>query len=297
MPVGKYGRKPPKNAPALRLGELLSGVVPDHPSSVDYLRRFGTWNMLGNDQYGDCVAVTASNFRRLITSQAGHEVYPDMDWVIKVYKTQNPGFPGQDDGMDIQTLLEWLVNVGTPDGVRAVAFAKVDYLNEAELDAALAIFGGLWIGFNVTSANERQFDAGQPWDYVSGSPYVGGHSVFGGGYRGVTSGGDVQFVTWAQQTSFTDTCRTRQWEEAWVVIWPEHWTMEPFLTGIDQQKLADAFQAITGRSIVPPAPAPPVPPPPSPEPVPDPDPTGCLHQTLVSLEKQVAKIKRVLKLS
>ncbi len=36
---GKFGRNPPKNAPALKLASFLTGVVPEHPASVDYLNR------------------------------------------------------------------------------------------------------------------------------------------------------------------------------------------------------------------------------------------------------------------
>ena len=38
-----------------------------------------------------------------------------------LYKTQNPDFPDEDNGMDIQTCLEYLVKHGGPDGVKALA--------------------------------------------------------------------------------------------------------------------------------------------------------------------------------
>ena len=51
--------------------------------------------MLGNDQYGDCVAVTWANLRRLVTALlTGNPVYPDLAQVEALYKTQNPEFPG-----------------------------------------------------------------------------------------------------------------------------------------------------------------------------------------------------------
>ena len=63
----KFGRKPPKNAPSLLLADFLSGIIPDHPLSEDYLKKLQNWQMLGNDRYGDCVAVTWANMRRLVT--------------------------------------------------------------------------------------------------------------------------------------------------------------------------------------------------------------------------------------
>ena len=47
---GKYGRRAPKNAPALKLGPLLTGIIPAHPAAADYLAKLGGgWQMLGND--------------------------------------------------------------------------------------------------------------------------------------------------------------------------------------------------------------------------------------------------------
>lgn len=256
----KFGRRPPKNAPALRLSLLLSGQTPDHPASADYLN-LGGWQMLGNDQYGDCVAVTWANERRLLTHQAGAEHYPNLDDTLAFYKTQNPDFPQQDDGMEIQTALEYLNKTGGPDGVKAVAFAKVDHTNLDEVKAACAIFGQLWIGITVTAANETEFDHGQPWDYVARSQTEGGHSIVGGGYDSDNTGGDVKFITWATETSFTDAFWREQVDECWAVIWPEHFTAKPFLTGIDTNQLAAAYQTLTGRQLPVPVTPPPVNPP------------------------------------
>ena len=55
--------------------------------------------MLDNDQYGTCVAVTWANARRLVTTTLTPKgYYPGLDEVIALYKTQNPGFPAEDNG-------------------------------------------------------------------------------------------------------------------------------------------------------------------------------------------------------
>jgi len=274
---GKYGRRTPKRAPAIQLGPLLTGVVPDHPASADYLAVLnGGWQMLSNSTYGDCVAVTWANERRLVSTTLGTANYPPLAQVIQLYKTQNPGFPSQDQGMDIQTCLESLVVNGGPDGVKALGFAAVDYTNEAEVQAAIAIFGCLWAGFNVLQANETEFSNGQPWDYVAGSPVAGGHSVLVGGYgAGGTGalGGDEKFITWAQETSFTDAFWSHEMEECWAVIWPEHLGSREFLAGVDLAQFAQDYTAITGKPF--PAPIPPAPPvPPVPPVPPTPPPAG-----------------------
>jgi hypothetical protein len=293
----KFGRRPPKNAAALELAPLLTGIVPLHPAGDDNLARLANWQMLGNDQYGDCVAVTWANVRRLVTTTlAAPGYYPDMASVIAIYRTQNPGFPSQDDGMDIQTLLEYLVKTGGPDSIKAVAFAKVDHTKPDEVAAAIAIFGSVWTGLTVLDSNMDDFDAGRPWDYNASSAVDGGHSVIVGGYGLPGSGplsGDERFITWAAETSFTDAFWTHEVEECWVVVWPEHLGSASFQQGIDVNQLALDYQALTGKPLplppAPPTPAPvPVPPPPVPEPpAPTPDP---VERFLHALEAELRKL-------
>src|ERR1019366_7666850 len=127
----KYGRRSPKNAPALRFRSFLASTVPSYPAEEDYLAKLS-----GNDVAGDCNAVTWANMRRLVTAALTTENYPSQAQVWQFYQTQNPGFdpngtsstdgPGSsnDQGMDVQTGLEYLHATGGPDGVKAVAFAK-----------------------------------------------------------------------------------------------------------------------------------------------------------------------------
>jgi hypothetical protein len=260
----QYGRRPPKNAPALRLEPLLRTAAPGYPASEDYLARLSSWQMLGNDVAGDCNAVTWANMRRLVTetlTTSGY--YPTQAQVWRFYQTQNPGFdpdgtkdtngPGSkdDQGMDIQTGLEYLHATGGPDGVQAVAFAKVDHTKMTEVKAALAIFGGLWLGIQVLDANQQQFADGHAWTDVSGSPIDGGHAILGGGYKT-----DVKFITWARETRFAQSFwdgvvqGTPLVEEAWVVIWPENLGTAGFEQGVDQARLAADYLALTGRPLV-----------------------------------------------
>jgi hypothetical protein len=272
----KYGRRPPKNAPALKLASFLSGTVPAHPATDDNLASLSNWQMLGNDVAGDCNAVTWANTRRLVTSKLSTEYYPTQAQVWKFYQTQNPQFdpngtaqtngPGSsaDQGMDVQTGLEYLQSTGGPDGVKAIAFAQVDHTNMAEVEAALAIFGGLWLGITVLDANQNQFSEGEAWTDVAGSPIDGGHAIVGGGYTP-----DVKFITWAQETEFDPSFWNGSVqgsplvEESWVVIWPEHLGSKEFLAGINLAQLQTDYQALTGDPLpIPPTPPPPPPPPP-----------------------------------
>ena len=289
---GIPGKRPPKRAPAVKLGRLLTGTVPAHPASADYLAALnGGWQMLGNDSAGDCVSVTWANVRRLVTTMlTGSGYYPTQDEVWAVYRTQNPDFdpdgtadtngPGSsaDGGMDVQTLLEYLVSTGGPDGVKAVAFAAVDPKNPDEVKAAIAIFGYIWTGINVLAVNMQQFGAGQPFGYDPSSPVDGGHSVITAGYGASGEGplgGDERFITWAAETSFTDEFWASEVDEAFAVIWPEHLGSRAFLEGVDQAQLAADFKAITGRDF------------PAGNTAPVPDPSGLLAD-VAALVREVA---------
>jgi hypothetical protein len=267
-----YGRRPPKNAPALRLrnvltAEALAPGVPAHPATEDYLATLRDWQVLGNDKVGDCNAVTWANTRRLVTATLSKEYYPTQDQVWEFYRTQNPGFdpngsaqtngPGSasDRGMEVQTGLEYLHGQGGPDGVKAVAFAKVDPTDMAEVDAALAIFGSLWLGITVLDVNQQQFTAGQPWTDVHGAHIDGGHAVVAGGYTP-----NVRFITWGTETQFDPSFwngevrrllffKTRLVEEAWVVIWPEHLGSREFLAGVNLGQLQADYQQLTGSVL------------------------------------------------
>jgi len=253
----KFGKREPLNKPALMFADIATGVIPDHPAMMEELPKFG-WRMLGNDQYGDCVAVTWANNRRVMTRLVGEEHYPDLSQVLELYGTQNDWRSGEDNGMYVQACLEHLNKNGGPDGVKAVAFAKVDWTNEAEVEAASWIFrNSLWIGTAVQRANLSDFDARRPWDYHEGSSIVGYHGILGGDYDSDLSAQDQRMATGAELTGFTRNGFARLVDELWVVIWPEHFQTQAFQVGVDRQKLADAYKTLTGRDL----PLPPEPPP------------------------------------
>lgn len=265
----QLGRRSPKNAPALMFSNFATGIIPAHPATVNNLIDLSGWEMLGNDVAGDCNAVTWANFRRIMGAP-----YPTQEQVWQFYKTQNPTFdpngtadgsgPGSaaDEGMEIQSSLEYLQKHGGPDGVKAVAFAKVDHTNAGEVQAALAIFGGLWLGITVLDANMDEFAKSQAWTDPPGSHVDGGHAILAGGYTP-----NIRFVTWGKEAEFGPSF-WNGWaagsplvDEAWVVIWPEHLGSKQFQAGVDTVQLAADYRALTGRTLPLPTPEPPPAPP------------------------------------
>lgn len=273
----KFGRRVPSNKPSIKFKSILK-AVPVHPVSDDYLSQLSGWNILGNNKYGNCAAVSWANSRKFVTDELlGKEDYPTLDQVLEIYKTQNPNFPTDDNGMDLQTLLKYLVDYGGADGVKAIAFASVNFHNLDEVKAAIYIFGSIILGINVQSQNMDDFNSGNVWQYRPTDSVDGGHAVLSGGYLG-SSSDDIRFITWGQEAGLTDEFWKNLVEEAWVIVWPENLGQKQFVDGIDIQALADDYQSLTGNVL--PVIIPPTPPVPQPVPIPNPNNPGCLDSLL-----------------
>lgn len=276
----RLGRRPAKNAPALRLATMLTGTVPAHPSSADHFQEVTDWGLYENDRFGDCGPTSAANQRKLVTRYlAGLEQSPTQDDVFALYRAAgNPDFDptsgAGDNGVDMQTMCEALVKVGI-GGTKALAFAKVDQSNLEEVKAGIAIFGSLLLGVDLEVAQQGQTNNGL-WDYQASSEW-GGHAILAGVYGSSSTGADVDVITWAQVVGLTDRFWQNQVQEAWVVVWPEHLEHAAFLEGVDQAALAADFEALTGRPFpVQPSPQP------GPGPVPAPPAADAADEALVT---------------
>jgi hypothetical protein len=222
--------------------------------------------MLGNNKYGDCGPADIVHDRMLVAKYLA-----DMDFVgteadaLDLYKRSgNPNFPADDNGVVMADMLDEVHKNGVGAGTKTkcIAYAQVNVADLDEVRAAVAIFGTLSAGADLQQAQQKQTDAGGPWDYSSSSDW-GGHAFLVGQYTGDTTAGrpDLGCITWGRLMGITDRFWTNQAREAWVVIWPEHLTNRAFLTGIDQAALASAYRAVTNQDLpVNPSPAPPVPP-------------------------------------
>jgi hypothetical protein len=292
-PELKLGRKPPKNAPALRLANFLTGTTPAHPLSADHFATVDDWGLYQNNIFGICGPTCAANSRKLVTKiLTGSEQSPPQSAVNDLYRRSgNPGFtgdpnnPGDDNGVDMQTMCEAMLKDGL-DGVKPLGFAKVDVSNLAELDAAISIFGFLLLGVNLETAQQSQTDR-RVWDY-NHTPEWGGHAVLNGRYKEDADPTHERrgVVTWATVVDMTDMFISHQLDEAWIVIWPEMWDHPGFEQVFDKEAFAAAYQQITNRPFPAPVPAPtptPTPTPaPQPAPAPSPAPAGDPDQDLAA---------------
>lgn len=288
VPGMRLGRRPhDPDRPALRLADILTGLTPAHPATVDHfgLVPVKSWGDLGNLQYGDCGPADVVHDRMLVSKYLGGvmSTLGTTDALDLYKRSGNPNFPADDNGVVMADMLSEVhkTGVGPPDALgnrtKCVAYAQVNVADLDEVRAAIAIFGSLSTGADLCKVQQAQTDAGGPWDYDGSSPDWGGHAFLTGQYTGDTTAGrpDLGGLTWGFPIGITDKFWMQQAQEAWVVIWPEHLTNRSFLVGVDQTALADNYKILTGRDL-----------PVSPIPTPVPTPTNAITaaQNLANLQ-------------
>lgn len=276
MPDYKLGRRPPSGKPAILLGDHLRAIptapIADAAPNLDF-------GMDLNDQVGICVVAGARDHALQVINTALLGSYTPMtvDELVRDYQTQNPGFvlgdpnhgagSADDQGMDIQTYLAYLVRQGV-----ILGFAKVDHTNPAEMDAAV------WLGLAIVTGEtltQQQMQTNQPWTIVPGEQPVGGHCTVTVGYP---DGSTDTAVTWGTTVEMDEGFVGHAVEEAWFVVTQAHVDHPRFRGYIDWPSWCAAYTSLTGRpcpvvgpSPIPPLPAPPPSPPPTPIPPVDPD--------------------------
>jgi hypothetical protein len=257
----KFGLRPPDpTKPRLLFRDYFTGVVPPYPKPTDtaYPLTFPIWL---NDTLGCCVASTLGAIVKIVSNFYGSAVQVSDAQILAWYRTQNtgadPAHPGvHDGGMDIPKFLSWLRRQTLPDGSKIIGFVEIDPRNVAEVDAAIAIFGVIWTACQITSANQQEWDAKQPFDYVVGSEVQGGHSIAMVG-QGVTNNpGELRLVTWARERNATDRWLLHNVTNMYVVITDRMLGDKHFVAGMNLAAFAADFTTLTGDQFPAPIPSP-----------------------------------------
>jgi hypothetical protein len=97
-------------------------------------------------------------------------------------------------------------------------FVSLDPTNVQQMKDAIATFGWVGVASNLQQAQEDQFSSGQRWDYVPGSPVVGGHFVIFTGFDKRNVG--PYTVSWAKGFRSTWSWVTNTCVEAYTGVLP-----------------------------------------------------------------------------
>jgi hypothetical protein len=265
---------PDRSKPRLTLSNYLTGA--EALKSVDWASQVSDWPMYGNDKIGDCTCAAVGHVIEAVTQygEGKTEEVPD-DAVLKAYEAvsgYDPDTGANDNGAVMQDVLGYWRKTGV-GGHRIVAFAEVDYKKPDELNAALDLFGHLYIGIHFPASAMDQFKNDEPWDVVPGAQIEGGHAIHGGKYDADSKTWHV--TTWGKLQPMTQAFWDKYVEESWVALTPEWYSSGRSPQGFDKYKLGEDFARLTGEQN----------PFPKPDPAPDPGPSADPDAAFVQASK------------
>lgn len=184
--------------------------------------------MLGNDQYGDCVEAAYAHMVQIWGDRAGHPFVPAEAETLGAYSAItgfSPDDPNSDQGTDMLTAVKYWKSAGM-GGQEITAYAAVNPLGRAQVEEAVAFFGGCYIGIQLPLSAQNQVAAVDGLWTVETGPDAqagswGGHCVPICGYnRDVlwcVTWGAIQGMTWDFLTTYCDEAYVllaQEWMEA-----------------------------------------------------------------------------------
>jgi hypothetical protein len=220
MPSYKLGKKPATalKKKAIRFGDVFDlKKLPQPPQEFGFYGSVRTWDMLGNDEFGDCVWASKAHCHSLWSKMGGHrEAKFTTENVLADYAAQtgfDPRDPNTDQGTDMKEAAEYHRKIGVVDKSgkrrRVTAYVNNTPGNLDQLAVSAYIFGAVEIGVLVSKENMKETDAGKPWT-KSGNP-MGGHCV---PIVGRDGDGNFICITWGMKQLITPDFLSFRMDEA-----------------------------------------------------------------------------------
>jgi len=249
VPV-KLGKLPHSHdARDLRFASYLT-ALPAVPAVFGHEAVVKNWNMLGNDQYGDCVWAGAAHEVEMWTRES--KTHPDASFtdanVLSDYSAVtgfDPNDPSSDQGTDMRAAADYRRKVGIVDSKgrrhKIGAYVGLSVGNVEQLAEAVYLFGAVGIGIQFPSSAMTQFNQGKPWDYVSGARIEGGHYIAG---VGRSSSGNFLVVTWGKVIEATPRFLARYMDEGLAYLSTEALAYSKSPEGFDVKQLQADLSAL-----------------------------------------------------
>lgn len=220
----RLGRNPKKHDRRnLMLARYLS-AKPVLPAAIDWTPAVKTglfdsgWPMFKNDAVGCCAEAAPGHMIECWTANAGIEQLVTDDAIIAAYSAitgYNPGDPSTDNGSAELDVLNYWRQTGI-GGHRITAFVEISPASLTELRAAVAWFGGVYIGLDLPMSAQAQ--TGFVWDTVAND----------GGEWGDHAVNIVAFdqdgficITWGQKQRISNRFISSYCAEAYAIISPD----------------------------------------------------------------------------
>lgn len=246
----KLGKKPAtRDDRDIRFAAVAAGAtLPVPPSRFGHGTLYGDWQMLGNDQVGDCVFAGAAHETMLTNRLAGRTISFDDTHVLRDYSAvtgYDPSDPSTDQGTDVRQALSYRRRIGVADEHatrhKIGAYVSIHPNDFDELMQACYVFSAVGIGFRFPDSAMEQFDHGEPWDVVDSATIEGGHyvPVVGRASRNVGT-----CVTWGRRQTFTRAFYQELNDEAWAIVYPEELRAGRTERGMNLAQLQQALAAL-----------------------------------------------------
>ncbi len=183
----KFGKLPKKSDyRTLRLKNYLTSDLAPPPATYSTLTSVYAnlgitdptqlFPMDGNDVYGDC---TIAALAHAITIYSGllskKNIMASADCVALFESLGGVGTGGL---VELDVLNYWKSNAVSGDQI--LGYVSIDPRNHSHVQSAIQLFGGVYLGFQVTTQTSGQFQAKQPW--TPAPPTHEGHAVFAAAY-------------------------------------------------------------------------------------------------------------------
>jgi hypothetical protein len=193
------------------------------------------WQMLGNDEWGDCAWAGPAHETMLLTAEGGKAAEFTTAGVLSDYAAgtgfnPNAGPPGNnptDRGSNVRAVLKYRSKTGVIDASgrrhRIGAYVKLTPKDLEQVYQAMFLFQAVGIGLAFPDSAMQQFHAGEPWSVVKGAKIEGGHYVCC-----VAKRSDIDVVTWGALQPMTVEFFETYCDEAWAYI-----SQEDLQKGVD----------------------------------------------------------------
>jgi hypothetical protein len=223
----KRGKLPPQPKPTdFKLSRYVDlSALAEPPRVFGFGGLYPDWGMLGNDRYGDCVFAGGDHETMIFNRERGGVDVPfDADAALGDYSAVtgfSKGDPSSDQGAVVADAAAYRRDTGLADSNgdrhKIAAYVSIDPKDFGLLMRCAFEFTAVGIGFEFPESAWDQFDHGEFWDVVPGTPAPeSGHYVPVVGSR--NSAARATCVTWGRRQQLTKRFYETYNDESWVYV-------------------------------------------------------------------------------
>ncbi len=269
----KFGRnRPTVRYPILSFKNYVidTSILPTIPSTIDYTTGAETAiaQMYNNDTLGDCVIACVEHLEGVLTGDASDNNTTSNSQPLLFTSNQTiafysaacgyqPGKPQTDQGCDIQQVLHYWQNNGSPNGSshKIAGILAVDPANTVEQQLSVYLFENLIFGCDLPDAwvNPEPTSNGFIWDVAGNINQSQGHCFLGVGYNAngilISTWGMTGTITYAATSEYM---ANSNYGELYVVISEDQLNSATNLApnGLNWTQLVSDFNALGGNVVI-----------------------------------------------